>query len=222
MKRILKWFFGLALVLVLLFVGFLLSLDTLLRLSMEKNIHAQTGMNVAIGKFHLGLLQPVITIQNFKIQNPPDFGSAPLLLIREIHVEYDRQALAQNQLRLNLVRFDLGELNLVKNAAGKTNLFELGLKIPNAQELKSTNRTDVVKQRTGLEFKGVDTLEVSIGTARFLDLADPKNNREQVIGIEKQEIKNVQTPADLAGLALLVALRSGDFFSRLAGVPALK
>ena len=32
-------------------------------------------------------------------------------------------------------------------------------------------------------------------------------------------MKNVKSPADLAGLALLVALRGGDFFGSLFDVP---
>ena len=65
--------------------------------------------------------------------------------------------------------------------------------------------------------QGIDVLNVSIGTAKYIDLKDPKNNREQKIGIENCVIKNVKSPADLAGLGLLVALRGGDFFGSLVG-----
>ena len=60
-------------------------------------------------------------------------------------------------------------------------------------------------------------LNVSVGTAKYIDLKDSKNNREQKIGIENCVMKNVKTPTDLAGLAALVALRGGDFFGSLAG-----
>jgi hypothetical protein len=78
-----------------------------------------------------------------------------------------------------------------------------------------------------MDFKGIDVLNVSVGTAKYIDLKDQKNNRDQKIGIENVVIKNVQTPADLTGLAVLVALRSGDFFGSLvdqksSGVDALK
>ena len=60
-------------------------------------------------------------------------------------------------------------------------------------------------------------LNVSVGEARFIDLQNPKNDREQQIGIDNLVIKNVKTPADLAGLAVLVALRGGDFFGSMFG-----
>jgi hypothetical protein len=56
---------------------------------------------------------------------------------------------------------------------------------------------------------------VSIGKAKFIDLKNPQNNREQIIGIENCVMKDVKTPVDLQGLGLLIALRSGDFFGSI-------
>ncbi len=70
-------------------------------------------------------------------------------------------------------------------------------------------------KETGLEFTGIDVLNVSIGKAQFIDLNDQRNNRTQEIGIENCVMKNVKTPTDLGGLALLIALRGGDFFGSL-------
>ena len=58
-------------------------------------------------------------------------------------------------------------------------------------------------------------LNVSVGTAKYIDLKDQKNNREQKLGIENVVINNVTNTASLTGLAALVALRGGDFFSSL-------
>ena len=215
LKTALKWLLRIFLVLVVLFVVFLLSLDTLLRVTMEHNIRAQTGMDVEIGKFHLGLLEPVVTIKDLKLHNPPSFGGTPFLSIPEIHVEYDREALAKNEVHITLLRFNLGELDIVKNEAGKTNLLELGLNLPDKDQLKKKQDMAEFKKRTGLDFSGIDALNVSIGRAKYVDLGDQKNNREQNIGIENQVIKNVKAPADLAGLVLLILLRSDDFFTTL-------
>src|SRR6516162_7984237 len=130
MKKLLKWFFIIMLAFVALAVIALLSLDTILRAVVENRIRAQTGMEAEIGKFHLGLLEPVVTIKDFKIHNPPEFGGTPFLDIPEIHVEYDRDALLNNQIHLTLVRFNLSELDIVKNASGKTNIFSLGISHP--------------------------------------------------------------------------------------------
>lgn len=221
MKTFLKWFFGALLLVVVLAVVLLLSLDTILRVVAENRIRTQTGMDAEIGTFHLGLLEPVVTIKDLKIHNPPAFGGTPFLSIPEIHVEYDCAALAKKQIHLTLVRFNLGELDIVKNEAGQTNLFALGVALPKRGATGDGNaQMREFKQRTGLDFQGIDALNVSVGTARFLDLKDPRNNREQKIGIDNFVIKDVKTPANLAGLMVLVALRGGDFFTSLLGADA--
>jgi hypothetical protein len=220
MKTILKWFFGALLLLAVLFVILLLSLDTILRVTTENRIRAQTGMDAEIGKFHLGIIEPVVSIKDFKIYNPPEFGGTPFLNIPEIYVEYDREALVKNKIHLTLVRFNLGELDIVKNEAGQTNVFSLGLALPQKQQTGGGQPLKDFTRRTGLDFQGIDALNVSVGTARFIDLKNPANNRAQKIGIDNLVMKNVKTPADLTGLAVLVALRSGDFFTSLIGAGA--
>ncbi len=220
MKKILKWFAMLVLLLVVLVVVFFLSLDSILRITVENRIRAQTGMDAEIGKFHLGLLEPVITIKDFKIHNPPDFGGTPFLSIPEIHVEYDREALRHSQIHVTLLRFNLGELDIVKNEAGQTNLLSLGLAVPAKSKTVGAQGLAEFKQRTGLDFTGIDVLNVSIGSAKYIDLKNPNNDRQQKIGIDNLVVKNIRTPADLTGLAVMIGLRSRDFFTSILGLEA--
>ena len=212
MKWIFKWLLRLFLLVVVLVVIFFLSLDTIIRVVMENRIRAQTGMDAQIGKFTLGLVEPVITIKDFKLFNPPSFGGTPFLDIKEIHAEYDRAALAKSELHVVLLRFNLAELDIVKNEAGQTNIFSLAA-LPSVKQSSGSGKS--FTKQTGMKFTGIDVLNVSIGKAQFVDLKDQHNNRTQVIGIENCVMKDVKTPADLGGLALLVALRSGDFFDSL-------
>ena len=209
-----KWLFRLFLLAVVLVVILLLSLNSILRVYLEHRIRAQTGMDAEIGKFSLGLVEPTVKIQNLRLYNPPDFGGTPFLNIPEIHVEYDRAALARHEFHITLMRFNLGELDIVKNEAGQTNIFSLGVAAP----LKKTGgKAGAVVQKTNrLDFKSIDVLNVSVGTVKFIDLKNQRNNREQTIGIENCVLKNVKSPTDLGGLAVLVALRGGDFFSSLS------
>ena len=218
MKWLFKWLFRLFLLAVVLIVILLLSLNSMVRVYMEHRIRAQTGMDVEIGKFSVGLTEPTVTIQNSKLYNPPDFGGAPFLDIREIHVEYDRAALARHELHLTLVRFNIGELDIVKNEAGRTNIFSLGLTLPSKKPGGGKSAADFKKQ-TGFEFKSIDVLNVSVGSAKLIDLKDPRNNRTQKIGLDNCVMKNVKSQADLGGLAVLIALRGGDFFGSLVGLP---
>jgi uncharacterized protein involved in outer membrane biogenesis len=215
-KWLFKWLFRLAALAVVLVVIFLLTYNALLRSVVEHNIRAQTGMDAEIGKFSLSLVSPTLEIQNQKIYNPPSFGGTPFLDIPEIHVEYDRLALARKEIHITLLRFNLGELDIVKNQAGQTNIFALGVIVPSKKPGGSAVAVNLKKQ-TGYDFQGIDVLNVSIGKVRFIDLSDARNNREQPIGIENCVLKNVKSPADLAGLGLLIGLRGGDFFTSLAG-----
>ena len=217
-KFIFKWLLRLAVLAVVLVVIVLLSLNSILRVLVEHNIRAQTGMDAEIGRFKLGLTEPTMEIQNLKIYNPPEFAGTPFLDIREIHVEYDRAALLKHELHLTLLRFNLGELDIVKNEAGQTNIFALGLPASPKAPKPGTGAAEL-KKRTDLEFKSIDVLNVSIGTLKFIDLKNPQNNREQKIGIENLPIRNVKSETDLAGLMLIVGLRSGDFFESLLGLP---
>jgi uncharacterized protein involved in outer membrane biogenesis len=217
MKWLLKWIFRLCLLAGVLLVILLLSFNSILRLYVEHAIHAQTGMDAEIGKLSVGLTTPKLTIQNFKLYNPPDFGGTPFLDIPEIHVEYDPLALAKHQFHVTLLRFNLGELDIVKNEAGQTNLFSIAgsVSVKNSGARSKAEFT----RKTGLEFTGIDVLNVSVGTLKYIDLKDQRQNRTQKIGLENCVIKNVKTPTDLAGLAVLIALRGGDFFGSLTGLP---
>jgi uncharacterized protein involved in outer membrane biogenesis len=219
MKWIFKWLLRLFILAVVLVVIFFLSLDTIVRLVMQKRIRAQTGMGAEIGKFTLGLAEPTITIKNFKLFNPPSFGGTLFLDIPEIHIEYDRAALAKRELHVTLLRFNLGELDIVKNDAGQTNIFAIAT-LPSVKKPGGGEKS--FAQETGYAFTGIDVLNVSVSTAKYIDLKDQRNNREQKIGLENLVMKNVKTTTDLAGLALLVALRGGDFFGPLFATPGLK
>jgi uncharacterized protein involved in outer membrane biogenesis len=212
MKFIFKWLLRLFLLAVILIVVFFLSLNSILRVVIEHNIRAQTGMDAEIGRFKLGLLEPTIEIQNLKIYNPPSFGGTPFLDIPEIHVEYDRIALAKREIHVTLLRFNLGELDIVKNEGGQTNIFAF-------DKLRVTEsgipEILVSKKRTGFDFQSIDVLNVSVGNLKYVDLKDQRNNRAQNIGIENIVVKNVKSANDIAGLAVLVALRGGDFFNSL-------
>jgi hypothetical protein len=214
-KWIFKWLFRLFILAVVLIVVFFLSLNSILRVVIEHNIRAQTGLDAEIGRFKLGLLEPTVEIQNLKIYNSTDFAGTQFLDIPEIHVEYDRAALAKREIHVTLLRFNLGELDIVENEMGRTNIFSLGVALP----AKNSGLAGALnfKRQTGFDFTGIDALNVSIGKARFIDLKNPQNDREQTISIDDCVMNNVKSPADLGGLELLIGLRSGDFFTSLVG-----
>jgi hypothetical protein len=216
MKFIFKWLFRLLILAVVLIVVFFLSLNSVLRVVIEHNIRAQTGMDAEIGRFKLGLLEPTVEIQNLKIYNSTNFAGTPFLDIPEIHVEYDRAALAKKKIRITLMRFNLGELDIVKNQAGETNIFALGLSAPAKKSGGDQTAINFQKQ-TGYDFKGIDTLNISIGKFKYIDLKDPQNNREQTIGLENVVVPKIKSETDLASLAPLIYWHSDGFFDSMVG-----
>jgi len=198
MLRLIKWLFLLLFVVVALIVGLALSKDAIAKAAAEQQIRAQTGMDVKIGRFSVGLLSPVVTIENFQLFNTPEFGGTPFLDIRELHLEYDRAALARRQLRITLLRLNLAELTLVRNDRGKTN-FATFAAAP-APALRTTNT---------IEFLGVEVMNLSVGKAQFIDLKNLHHNRELKVNLQNQVFRNVKTAGDLYGVFILLWLRSG-------------
>ena len=95
------------------------------------------------------------------------------------------------------MRFNLGEIDIVKNQAGQTNVFSLGLTTPQKKPGGTAGRA--FTKQTRLTFTGIDVLNVSIGTARYIDLKDQRNNRTQKIDIQNCVLKGVKSPAIWAG-----------------------
>jgi uncharacterized protein involved in outer membrane biogenesis len=211
-RWLIKWTFRLALLVLVLIVIFLLCLNSILRVIIEHNMSAQTGMDVEIGRFKLGWTKPTVEIQDLKIYNPSKFGGTPFLDIPEIHVEYDRTALLKKDFHLTLLRINLAELDIVKSTDGKLNINELAKTPGKASSKKPAEISPNFKKQTGYDFKGIDALNVTFDKAKYIDLQNRHNDREQTIGIENWVVPQVQTPNDLAGLVMFIDLRSNHFF----------
>lgn len=199
MKRLFKWLLILVVLAMVLVVGLFLAKDAIARVAVEQQIRSQTGMDVKIGKLSIGVLSPVATIENLKLYNTPEFGGTPFLDVRELHLEYDRDALAQRKLRVTLLRVNLEELTVVRNATGHTNLSILSA--------KSSSSTP--KAAADVDFRGVEVLNVSLGKVQLIDLKNPRNNRLRNVNLQNQVFNNVKTPGDWYGVLFLLWLRSG-------------
>jgi uncharacterized protein involved in outer membrane biogenesis len=204
MKWLLKWIFRLVILIVVLAVALVLSLDSIVKALAERQIRAETGMDVQIGRFSVGLLSPVVRMENFKLYNTAEFAGAPFIDIPELYVEYNRAALAEGKLHVTLMRFNLAEVDVVKNEAGQTNIVNLM-----AKPRSKTSTASGAKRAAELQFTGIDVLNLSLGKLRFVDLKDPRQNREVKVGLQNQVLRNVTSEADLYGVLFLVWVRSG-------------
>jgi uncharacterized protein involved in outer membrane biogenesis len=213
MKRLFKWLPRIAAVIVGLILLLALFKDSFLRILAERRIRDQTGMDVKIGKFSAGLFSPVITIEDFKLYNTPEFGSTLFLDVPELRVEVDKASLTEGKLRISLIRLNLAELDIVRNQAGHTNIVNLFTKMEPAPA--KTNRLQ--KWSGELEFVGIDVLDLTLGKAKFIDLKNAGNNRELVLNLQNQIFRNVKSEAHIQGILFMLWLRTGGNISLMPG-----
>jgi uncharacterized protein involved in outer membrane biogenesis len=204
-KWLFKWAFRLIALVILAVVLLLIFKDTIFRMIAEHQIRAQTGMDVKIGRFSSGILSPVVTIENLKLYNTPEFGGTDFLIIPELHIELDADALAQQKLHIKLIRFNLAELDVVRNKAGETNIVSMLSKMPKGKLAPHGVSVGAKK----LDFEGIDVLNLSLGRMRFIDLQNRNNDRDVPVNIDNQVFNNVKTEGDVYGMMFLIWLRSG-------------
>lgn len=210
--RLIKWIIRTCLMLMALVAIVVLLLflfrDTVLRKTAEYRIRAASGMQARIGQFHIGVTEPVVTIQDFKLYNTPEFGGSLLLSMPELHIEYDLDAIQSGQLRLRLVRVNLEEVTIVRSEAERTNIVAFLERMHKVATQAARKRTPA----TTIGFAGIDTFNLSLGTIRFEDLLDPQQDRELRLDLEDQVFKNVRSEADLYAIVFLVMQQKGAGF----------
>ncbi len=216
MKTFQSWFFKilwwLTFVVIFLVIIVLANRDWIVKQLAERQIRNATGMEPELGDFSFGVLDPKVTLNNFRLYNTAEFGGALFLDVPELHIEYDRAALRRHELHITFMRVNLHEVDVVKNEAGATNLMSI---VNMLAPRKTGGGGRTVAPLNGYKFTGIDLLNISIGTAKFVDLKYERRNRMAGIGIQNQIYTNLVSPANLTGLSGQLWLRGG----RMVGLP---
>jgi hypothetical protein len=192
MRFMVRWLFRLTLLGIVLGVATILLKDTVLKSLTEHRMRQETGLEVRIGRMETGLFDATLTLQDLKIFNPPEFGGGPMIYMPEIHLEWDAQALARQNLHLSLARIHLAELTVVRNKEGRSNLDLLAHKVPAITNL--SNQPSVLN---GWTFTGVDVLNLTIERLRVVDLNNPAKPYETNLGLNHEILRNVRSLADV-------------------------
>ena len=199
MKKLFKWLFRLVLVLVLLIVLLILFRDPVAKAFVERRIREQTGLPVKIGKLSVGLRQPTLSIENFKLGNSPEFGGSTFIDVPLLRVQYDLAALRSRRIHLNTVFLNLGELHIVQNKDGKTNLQAL-------QKRAKEKSSSAGSGEATVEFEGIDTLTLAVGRLKFTSAKNEARNEEAYVGYKNETVKNVRSFKDLEPLIARIRL----------------
>src|ERR1051325_2361813 len=177
MKKLFKWVFRLFLVLALVILVLILFLDPIAKAVAERQIRAQTGLEVKIGRVSVGLRSPTLAVEGFRLWNAPEFGDSIFIDVPAVSIRYDLEALRSRRVHLNLVRFNLGELHIVQNKEGRTNLQYL-------QERKNPKGSGRGPTASRLKLGGVGSRVRPIARLKSPGAKPPAKNEEAYVGIK--------------------------------------
>jgi len=205
MKKLFKWLFRLFLLFVLLVAGLTLFRDPIAKSLVEREVRKRTGLEVKISKVSIGLKNPTLAIEDFKLINSREFGGSTFVDAPALICQYDPGALRSKKVHLRLVHLNLGELHVVQNKDGKTNLQAL-------QERQKQKSSSSSYSESGTHFQGIDTLTLTIRELKFTSQKNPARNEDAFVGIKNETVKNVKSVRDLQPLLARISLEKGVKF----------
>jgi hypothetical protein len=211
-RFLVRWAFRCVVLLMVLTVGLILLKDVLVKAFVEHRLRKETGMDVNIAWLEVGLLSPTLTIADLKLYNPAEFGGSPFLQVPDLHVEYRPEPLLFRKLHFTLVRLSLAEVNIVEGRDGRTNVMAV---LPDLATVSS--RENRRESLLGFDFKGIDTLNLSLGTLRYSSLRKPGKSTEIKVGLRNEIFTNVRSIAEARDAVLKKAFRNGITVSSSEG-----
>jgi uncharacterized protein involved in outer membrane biogenesis len=189
MKKVLRWVISIIGVVILFCVGLLTFKDPLLKKLTERRIERETGLKATIEAFDSDLGSGSVRIRNLKVFNTPEFGGSVLLHAPEVYVRLDPSTVFSDQIHFQEARVSIAEFNVVKNAQGKTNIFEVQRRY--SQHSKSNK-----SQKTEREFAGIDELHVSLGAAHYRDMGNPSNHQDFELNVQDEVVTTIKSEKD--------------------------
>ena len=208
LRRALRWAVGGLLLLLLLAGALLLFKDSILRSLAEHRIRSQTGLDATIGQLRVGWGSPTVDLQRFVVHNSPRFGGSALVSIPELYLELDAGQAALGKMAFKEIRFNLSEVNVVRDKDGLLNLEELRSSLA-ADPPSLVTRTNAGGK--GWAFGGIQKLTLTLGSINLVDLQQPRNNQRMDVGITNEIVRDIKNEEDfkswLASLLLRILLQ---------------
>lgn len=202
-RFVFRWLFRLVILALVLATALFLLKDTLLREWLVYRVRHVTGLETRLAGLKTEWFAGTLTLTGLQLYNTAEFGGGPFLDAPDLHVEIDTAALRQRELKLRLARVHIAEFSLVRNLQGQTNLYSM-MDHANA---RASVVDAVAVAPPGLEFRGIDTLNLTLGTLRLVQLSPPPVNREIRLGVTNEIIRNVRSTADFTPLIMQIVVR---------------
>jgi hypothetical protein len=173
----------LALLLVVIVV-FILAKDSLLKPLAERAVEEETGLRAEITGFKTALGSGALHVVDVKLYNSAEFGGALMAIIPELALDLDLTEAAQGSLHFRDLKFNLTQLHVVRNTAGRLNVE--GVQKTIRERLHKRRRKK--GERFEFDFGGIDRMQLTLGNVYYTDLKHPNRRRTLDLGVENEAI----------------------------------
>jgi hypothetical protein len=178
--------------------------DPILRRLAERRLRAMTGLQASIGRFTTRPGTAGVTLRDFKLFNPAEYGGAPLVDIPHLHFELDRESALAGRLRFNHLQLNVAQVEIVRGTNGRLNT-ELLQEWPARRGKDPHSKRD--EPRFRMEFAGIERLELSLGRVSYTDLLHTNQTRQFDIRVANESATDLATLDDVNNWLWTLALR---------------
>lgn len=202
-----RFLFGLVVFVALVFIGLNFIGNRILATAM----HSALGVDVDIKKLQFNPLESKAGVYGLTIYNPQGFDEKFLASIPELFIQYDPSALLKGQVHIREIRFNLDQITVERNAAGKVNLMELdsvkamGQKKETPQGGESPSEGGGAQKPEGAKVSVlIDEVRLSLGRARYVDHSGENEViKEFPLEVRDSVIRDVTDPNEVVRQVVL-------------------
>jgi len=154
------------LVLILVLIAVFMALkDNVAKGVVTRGVRIITGLDMSIGSLKVGVLRPVIIVNDLKLYNPPGYKDRVMAEIPRIYIDYELGSLFfYKTIYIKELRFYMKEFNVIKNEKGELNINSLNIVRDKKQGLQAPKK----KPRRGVM---IYLLDLKIDKIVFKDYA---------------------------------------------------
>lgn len=205
-RRVLKWTLIIVSVLLVLAGLALLLVDPVVKAVAEKRLTRAIGMKVTIDDIDAGVFRSEVTVTGLRIFYRSEFGGKTLLVLPELHVDYNWDALRRRKvLHLEEMRLHIGWVNLVVNTKGET-FFERYKKSISRQKRSESplkgNPSSPRNEKLRQGFAGIEELKLTLGKLRVTDMRRPGWSEEYGVNLKNAVFRDLRTREDFETMSL--------------------
>jgi hypothetical protein len=202
MKKFLKWFGVVLLVLVALLV---VGRNFVARKSVEIGTRRVTGFPLEIGSVDVGLFDSQLNVRNLKLMNPPDFEEKMFVDWLHLYLDYRLGSMLIGSPHINNMLVNLKQVVIVKNSKGESNVQRL--KGVASSSAAGGTGPQTAKSDNGKKMRcRVDQLQIHIGTVTIKDYTGGKPSERSFNLNVDASYKGITDPTDITRLVLMTMM----------------